>query len=432
MKKNIIIILVGLCLLCFALFVQAGQNQTEENQSTNPMMIYAEEDWEDITFLTSAKHQRRLEENKQVHHQIENDPLAFYSDFKEAVDKMIGLQFGMDISFTAQRLSPNGKQTAIQAIYYPYAVWTLFKDKGFWGTAELNFSYNLVRYWGQEASVLQERGGIVNSINDYPSKDDTFSEMAFTHTWGDALSWFSWTVGQYPISNFDGTTYDSNEQTGLINYVLAQNATQAYPSSSLGAYIQITPLENLTISGGYQDAHNVSGNKIEFDTAFDGKYTGFAAISYNFNLFGKPGQYSALGYYQPSVEEQEGYTWGWSLNSQQGLTEKLTIFNRINGISEQILPISRSYVLGLAYKNPLDRNPLDVITFAAAYNQLSAQGLGYPVYNRAYEMAFEAQWVWGFSQYLTITPDIQVYPNAGLNSEEEFVTVVSLRTTFMF
>lgn len=429
MKKNIAVLLAILCLLCFALFVQAQQNQADQNAS--PIMLLTEDDWEDITLLTAAKHQRRLQENKQSHQKME-DPFSFYSDFKESVEKIIGLQFGVDISFTAQRLSPNGKQTAIQAIYYPYAVWTLFKDKGFWGTAAIDFNYNLVRYWGQEAGVLQQRGGIVNSINDYPTRDDTFSQASFTHTWGGALSWLSWTVGQFPIYNFDGTDYDANEQTGLINYVLAQNATQAYPSASLGAYIQITPTENLTIAGGYQDAHNVSGNKIEFDTAFDGKYTGFASISYNFNLFGKPGQYSALGYYQPSVEEQEGYTWGWSLNSQQGLTEKLTIFNRINGISEQILPISRSYVLGLAYKNPLDRNPLDVITFAAAYNQLSAQGLGYPAYNRAYEMAFEAQWVWGFSQYLTITPDIQVYPNAGLNSEEEFVTVVSLRTTFMF
>lgn len=432
MKKSIVVLLAVLCLLCFALFIQAAPNQAQNSQNANPMMIYAEEDWEDFSIITPVKHHRRLQENKHAHHEIENDPLSFYSDFKEAVDKMIGLQFGMDISFTAQRLSPNGKQTAIQAIYYPYAEWTLFKDKGFWGTAELNFSYNLVRYWGQEASVLQDRGQIVNSINDYPSKDDTFSQMSFTHTWGGSLSWLSWTVGQFPIYNFDGTDYDANEQTGLINYVLAQNATQAYPSASLGAYVQITPTENLTIAGGYQDAHNVGGNKIEFDTAFDGKYTGFASVSYNFNLFGKPGQYSALGYYQPSVEEQEGYTWGWSLNSQQGLTEKLTIFNRINGISEEILPISRSYVLGLAYKDPLNRNPLDVITFAAAYNQLSAQGLGNPAYNRAYEMAFEVQWVWGFSQYLTITPDIQVYPNAGLNSEEEFVTVASLRTTFMF
>ena len=431
MKRNIIILLAVLCLLCFALFIQAAPNQASNNQNANPVIMLTEDDWEEITLLASAKHHRRLQENKQAHQQLE-DPLAFYSDFKEAVDKLIGLEFGADISFTAQRLSPSGKQTAIQAIYYPYAQWTLFKDRPVMGTGVINFNYNLVRYWGQEASVLQERGAVVNSINDYPDKDDTFSQASFTHTWGGSMSWLSWTVGQFPIYNFDGTDYDANEQTGLINYVLAQNATQAYPSASLGAYIQITPNEHWTISGGYQDAHNVSGNKIEFDTAFDGKYTGFASISYSFNLFGKPGQYSALGYYQPSVEEQPGYTWGWSLNSQQGLTEKLTIFNRINGISEEILPISRSYVLGLAYKDPLDRNPLDVITLAAAYNQLSAQGLGYPAYNRAYEMAIEGQWVWGFSQYLTLTPDIQVYPDAGLDSDKEFVTVVSLRTTFMF
>ena len=430
MKKSILIILVCLCLLCFALFVQAGQNQTNEKQYANPI-IYAEEDWEDITIINPGKHHRRLQETKQVHNKIENDPLSFYSDFKEAVGKIIGLEFGADISFMAQRLSPNGKQTAIQAMYYPYAQWTLFKDKPL-GTGVLNFNYTLTRYWGQEASVLQERGGIVNDINDSSTKDDTFGQASFTHTLPGCMSWLSWTVGQFPIGNFDGTDYDANEQTGLINYVLAQNATQAYPSASLGAYIQITPNEKLTIAGGYQDAHNVGGNKIEFDTALDGKYTGFASVSYSFNLFDKPGQYSALVYYQPSVEEQAGYTWGWSLNSQQGLTDKWTIFNRINGISEEILPISRSYVLGAAYKDPLDRNPLDVITFAAAYNQLSAQGLGYPPYVRAYEMAIEAQWVWGFSQYLTITPDIQVYPNAGLNSEEEFVTVVSLRTTFMF
>lgn len=429
MKKTIVIVLVGLCLLCFALFVQAGQNQT--NQNANPVMITAEEDWEDITIFAPAKHERRLQENKQVHHDIKNDPLAFYTDFKKAVNKMIGLQFGMDISFTAQRLSPSGKQTAIQAMYYPYAQWTLFKDKPL-GTGVLNFNYTLTRYWGQEASVLQQRGEIVNSINDSSTKDDTFGQASFTHTLPGSMSWLSWTVGQFPIGNFDGTSYDSNEQTGLINYVLSQNATQAYPTSSLGAYIQITPNEKWTIAGGYQDAHNVGGDKIEFDTAFDGKYTGFASVSYSYNLFGKPGQYSVLAYYQPSVEDQPGYTWGWSLNGQQGLSDKWTIFSRINGISEQILPVSRSYVLGAAYKDPLNRNPMDVITLAAAYNQLSAQGLGYPPYVRAYEMAIEGQWVWGFTPYLTVTPDIQVYPDAGLNSNKEFVTVVSLRTTLMF
>ena len=115
MKKSIVVLLAVLCLLCFALFVQAGQNQADLN--ANPIMMFTEDDWEDTTIITPVKHHRRLQENKHAHHEIENDPLSFYSDFKEAVEKMIGLQFGMDIAFTAQRLSPNGKRAAMQAIY---------------------------------------------------------------------------------------------------------------------------------------------------------------------------------------------------------------------------------------------------------------------------------------------------------------------------
>ena len=104
MKRNIVVLLAVLCLLCFALFIQAAENQPSQNQNANPIMIYSEDDWEDITLLALAKHQRRLQENKQAHEKLD-DPFAFYSDFKESVEKIIGLQFGADISFTAQRLS---------------------------------------------------------------------------------------------------------------------------------------------------------------------------------------------------------------------------------------------------------------------------------------------------------------------------------------
>ena len=102
-KRNILVLLAVLCLLCFALFVQAAQNPQSQNHNANPMVIYVEEDWEDMEVITPVKHHRRLQETHQAHQALK-DPLAFYSDFKEAVDNMIGLQFGMDISFTAQRL----------------------------------------------------------------------------------------------------------------------------------------------------------------------------------------------------------------------------------------------------------------------------------------------------------------------------------------
>ncbi len=101
MKKNIVILLLAiLCLLCFAVFIQAAENKTSQNQNASPMIILTEDDWEDTGIITPVKHQRRLQENKQAHQQIE-DPFAFYSDFKESVEKIIGLQFGSDISFTS-------------------------------------------------------------------------------------------------------------------------------------------------------------------------------------------------------------------------------------------------------------------------------------------------------------------------------------------
>lgn len=82
MKKNIVVLLAVLCLLCFALFIQAAENQPSQNQNANPFMMYAEDDWEDIEVITPGKHQRRLQENKQAHQKLE-DPLSFYSDFKD-------------------------------------------------------------------------------------------------------------------------------------------------------------------------------------------------------------------------------------------------------------------------------------------------------------------------------------------------------------
>ena len=95
------------------------------------------------------------------------------------------------------------------------------------------------------------------------------------------------------------------------------------------------------------------------------------------------------------------------------------------------MPIKQSYVLGFSFLNPLERNPLDVITLGAAYNRLSQEALALP-YVRSGETVVEAQWVWGITKYFTLTPDVQIYPRAGLNAEKEWVTVTSLRTTFMF
>ena len=79
---------------------------------------------------------------------------------------------------------------------------------------------------------------------------------------------------------------------------------------------------------------------------------------------------SLLAYNQPGVPEQPETTNGWSLNLSQDLGEKLSVFARVNEVSGSTEEIRQSWVIGGVYNNPLDRNPLDQIGLAYAYNKL--------------------------------------------------------------
>ena len=377
----------------------------------------------------SAKHERRIQERQAARERAEESSAALERSWAAGKKQLNdwGMDIGVDVSYTGQRVSPNGKQTAIQGIYYPYMTWNLFKDRAL-GSGQLNVNYNLVRYWGAQAATLQGRANLATAFNDYAANQEIFSQFSYTHTLPGDLNWLSVTVGQFPLYNFDGTTYITNQQTALMNYALSQNASSAYPSASLGAYVQAQH-KNWTLAAGYQDATNVSGSRIKLKDAFDGKYTVFGSLSWTPSFEIGAGQYSVLYYYQPSVEAQPENVNGWSFNMQQNLGEKWAMFGRANGSTKGAMGIKNSYALGLALLNPLHRNSQDAIIAGVAYNRLSEAGMGYPAYMRSAEMAVELQWIWGIGQLVTITPDLQFYPSAGLDKHQGLTTVVGLRTT---
>ncbi len=376
--------------------------------------------------LTPAKHEQRIHNRRLALDEAENALEKTWADAKHAANH-IGLDVGVDVSYLAQRGAPNGKQTAIQGVYYPYLTWNLFKDDTF-GAGQLNVNYTFVRYWGTQAAYIQNRLNTAVAFNDYAGNQEFFSQFSYTHTLPGDLNWLSVTIGQYPLYNFDGTTYLDNQQTGLMNYALSQNATSAYPSASFGAYVQAQTKE-FTVAAGYQDATNVTGQQIELDDAFSGEYTGFGSLSWTPDFKIGAGQYSVLYYYQPAVEQQPVNVNGWSFNMQQNVGEKWAVFGRVNGSTGGVTGVKNSYVLGGALLNPLKRNSQDAILLGVAYNRLSADGLGNPGFVRSSETALEIAWVWGIGQLVTVTPDLQIYPRAGLNSKNEFMTVVGLRTT---
>ena len=353
-----------------------------------------------------------------------------YTDFKNFLSKKYGFEYGIDVSYMPQRATPSGRKTSYQTLIYPYFNWTTFNNE--YGTGTLNFAYNITRYGGISGNHLGSNIGAVTEINDYTSTGNAFDELYYTYQLGGRWNWLTIALGQFPLYNFDGTAYNSNQQVNFINYALSQNASSTYPTAGLGTYLQASPDSDWTFVVGAQDATNVTAESIRFNHLNDGHYTSFASISYTptINALGAS-QYSVLVYNQPSVKEQNGTTNGWSLNYSQNIGKKLSIFARINGVSGNVATINQSWVLGGVYNNPFDRNPLDQIGLAFAYNKIDETAVGTNLRHSS-EKILESYWAWGISKWMTITPDVQIYFDPAENQKSDTAAVFSLRATFMF
>ena len=352
-----------------------------------------------------------------------------YADFKKALTEKTGISYTLDTSFLPQRVSPSGHKTAWQSQYYGTIGWDMFKSDT-WGSGALQAAYTAVRYWGANGNFLSNQIGVLNPINDYPENANYFDQLSYTHTFAGSANILSMTIGQFPMYNFDGGDYNANQQINFLNEALSQNATSNYPSASLGGYLTITPNSEWSFSAGLQNANNISGETISWNKFKKGKFTDFVSATWTPTLWGQPGQYSLLLYYQPATEAQNTTARGWSLNLQQNITDKIALFGRINGVGQSAEFAKQSYVLGAVYNNPFNRNQLDQIGLATAFNKLDkdVNGTG----TRAWENVVEGYYAFGVSNFMTLTPDIQLYINPGANLKRHTATAASLRATLMF
>jgi len=353
-----------------------------------------------------------------------------YQDFKNDLNKKYGFDYSIDFSLLEQRTSPNGKNNAVQAYIYPSFSWTTFDNH--YGTGTLNFAYTVIRYGNHTASDIGNNSGFVTPINDYSTKDNEFNELYYTYQLGEKWNWLTLGLGQFPIYNFDGTAYDANQQVNFLNEALSQNASASYTQAGLGLYAQMTPNENWTFAFGGQDGTNIDATGIRFNHLNDEHYTTFGYISYTPTIKGLgEAEISVLVYNQPWVREQKETTNGWSLNLSQNIGEKWSVFARLNETSGSVEEIRQSWVLGGVYTNPFNRNALDQIGLAYAYNKLDEKAVGKKLQHKS-EQVIEGYWSFGIGDMLIITPDVQLYINPALNPKSDYGFVTSLRATVMF
>ena len=352
-----------------------------------------------------------------------------YTAFKNKLSKNYGFDYDIDYSVLAQHGSPNGRYNSVQSYLNPSIAWTTFDNH--YGTGILNASYSSVFYANHDAADIENRINVVTPINDADDEEQEFSTLYYTYQLPQQYNWMTLGLGQYTIYNFDGTDYNNNPQGNFINYALSQNGSATYTDAGVGAYVQAMP-NNWQFVAGLQDATNISAVSVRLNHLHDGHYTTFGQVGYNPTIKGLGvGQYSILVYNQPYVSEQPQSTTGWSFNMQQNIGQKWAVFGRINGVNGNVATIKNSYTAGVVYKNPFERNSLDQIGAAYAYNNINETAVGTPLAETG-EQVWEAYWTWGISKWAALTPDIQLYVNPALNYKSDYATVVSLRFNVYF
>ncbi len=352
-----------------------------------------------------------------------------YSAFKKKLQDEYGISYQLDYSVMLQRTAPSGKHNAVQSYLYPDISWTTFNNH--YGTGTLNFAYDSVYYGHHNADDLANNSGFVTSINDFPNKSQEFAELYYTYQLPNKYNWLTFGLGQYSLYNFNGGSYNSNQQATFINYALSQNATATYTTAGVGAYVQMAP-QDWVFTFGAQDASDIDATSVRVNSLDDKHYTTFGSIAYNPTIKGLgQGQYSVMVYNQPSVSEQPQTTNGWSVNLQQAINEKFALFGSLSGVSGHVATIDQSYTLGAVYNNPLDRNELDQIGLAYAYNHIDEEAVGAQIYHSA-EQVVEAYWAWGIGKWATLTPDLQMYINPALNQNSDYGFAGTLRLSLFF
>jgi hypothetical protein len=209
---------------------------------------------------------------------------------------------------------------------------------------------------------------LITPINDFPNNNfNTFAQLSITYDL--PRNWASFTFGQYPLSNFDQNQYAATQWINFISYPLSQNGTQTYSDASFGGYMQINPIKELSFAGGFQDANNITGQRMQLNTFGNGPWVSFGYVQWcpKFTGLGSS-QFSFLYYNVPALSKQAS-SHAWSFNGVQNLNETWGLFMRAHQASGHVTPVRTSIGGGVVMNNPLKRNKLDQIGLAVAWDQ---------------------------------------------------------------
>ena len=353
-----------------------------------------------------------------------------YARMKKQIADDTGITFAMDVSVINQWGAPHGAYAAVQALFTPNLNWQAFADTAL-GRGSFQFAYLAAQYWSAaNAASLADSLDLNSPLNAWPANVKYFKQMTYTHEFPGR--WLSVTLGQYPFASFDGNAYANDQQASFISNSLSQNGSKNYSKASLGAYVQLDPVRDLTLAAGFHDGTNLTGSYIQLNTIGQGAYAWFlyGAWSPDVATLGR-GQYLLFYYNLPSVPAQPRASDGLSFSASQPIGSKWGLFLRANTAWNSSFAVQSSVAGGAVYNDPLGRGSGDRIGLGLAWNRTNLS-LAAATFARASETMLELYWNWSLAKNLIFTPDIQLYLQPALSPSEQLAAVFTIRVTKLF
>lgn len=360
-------------------------------------------------------------------HEVADD-YTNYLKWKLRVQEATNTSFAMSVSTLAQWGLPDGGAPTLQVMASPAIDWTVFKSTR-WGTGSVQLAYNAIGYpVVQSGAAIQSNLGLITPINDYSTRFLNFSQLSYTQ----AVPGNRWlvTIGQYPLYTFDGNAYLGNQQQYFNNYLFAQNATQTYLLTGLGAYVQFNATSRMQLAAGLQATNNYPAETITLNNAGADCCAWFGYLQWSPRLPGLgAAQYSVSYFDTPAIPAQPA-TRNWSVSAVQNLGATWALFARANGASGFVSQIKNAYALGVALNNPLKRAATDQIALAVGLSEAADPPVTAP--GTRNEKVVEVYWTWTLFGGFLVTPAVQVIFDPARDPRRDSASVLSLRTTLLF
>ncbi|MBR2922363.1 MAG: carbohydrate porin [Alphaproteobacteria bacterium] len=337
--------------------------------------------------------------------------------FKEDIENKYNVKFGVDGTYTLQSIK---SQDVSRVFVTPY-VRKIISDNSLGKTA-LDFSMNIVRFNNKIPVDVATQQGIATLFNSYDTDYNELYELYLSYTLPDNMMTLG--LGQIPISKFDSPIASDLQRYYFLNSALAQNTTFTYPTAGIGGFSQFNLDKDIILSLGAIDASNPLANGVHVKDL--SKFSSFASINYTPKFYDKyQASYSLLLYDKPKVENAAFQSQGWSLYLAQDISDKHSLFLRINGASSDYPVISKSYSFGVLFDNPFNRSQNDQLGLAYSINRVNEDATEDDVYDK-YEHIIETYYDYKINDNLSLRPDLQVYLNQSFKEDSKPEAVISL------